>query len=160
MSAKRCGGGLGSVSATKNPARRRKDGSSDSHASLVRACSVESLESRLLLASAAYTWQDISVGAGGFVDGIFYDPHNQNVMYARTDVGGLYKSVNDGSTWTQLLNWIGGNTTNSGNGTQYQEFGVLSFAIDPENSNNLYAMVGMYSGTDGDVLYSNNAGAS
>ena len=59
-----------------------------------------------------------------------------------------------------MLNWVGNNTSGSGNGTQFQEFGVLSFAIDPENSNNLYAMVGEYSGTNGDVLYSTNAGAT
>ena len=121
---------------------------------------IESLENRLYLTTAAYTWQNVNIPAGGFVDGIFYDPHNQNVMYARTDVGGLYKTINDGTNWSQLLNWVGNNTAGSGNGTQYQEFGVLSFAIDPENSNNLYAMVGEYSGTNGDVLYSTNAGAT
>ena len=31
-------------------------------------------------------------------------------------------------------------------------------AIDPNNPNNLYALVGQYTGTDGDVLYSTNAG--
>jgi hypothetical protein len=129
-------------------------------ARLQRACCLESLEARLYLSTAAYTFQNVNIPAGGFVTGIFYDPHNQNVMYARTDVGGLYKSVNDGGYWSQLLNWVGGNTSGSGNGTQFQEFGVLSFAIDPENSNNLYAMVGEYAGTNGDVLYSNNAGAT
>ncbi len=119
---------------------------------------IESLENRLYLTTAAYTWQNVNIGAGGFVDGIFYDPKNQNTIYARTDIGGLYKSVNDGTTWTQLLDFVGNNTTGSGNNTQYQELGVLSFAIDPENSNNLYADVGEYSGTNGDVLYSTNAG--
>jgi hypothetical protein len=120
-------------------------------ARLQRACCLESLESRLYLA-ASYTWQNINIGAGGFVDGIFYDPHNQNVIYARSDVGGLYKTVNDGTTWTQLLNWIGNGSGGSN--------GVLSFAIDPENSNNLYADTGLYQGTNGYVLYSTNAGAT
>ncbi len=129
-------------------------------ARLRRACCLESLEGRLYLTTAAYTWQNVNIAGGGFVDGIFYDAHNQNVMYARTDVGGLYKTVNDGGNWTQLLNWVGSNTSGSTNGTQFQEFGVLGFAIDPQNSNNLYAMVGEYSGTNGDVLYSTNAGAT
>jgi hypothetical protein len=142
------------------PVRKSRSKFIGNAAALARACRVELLENRLYLTSAAYTWQNVNIPAGGFVDGIFYDPHNQNVMYARTDVGGLYKSTNDAATWTQLLNWVGGNTSGSGNGTQYQEFGVLSFAIDPQNSNNLYAMVGEYSGTNGDVLYSTNAGAT
>jgi hypothetical protein len=120
-------------------------------ARLRRAWRVESLENRLYL-SAAYTWQNINIGAGGFVTGIFYDPHNANVIYARTDVGGLYKTVNDGTNWTQLLNWVGNGSGGSN--------GVLSFAIDPENSNNIYADTGLYSGSDGYVLYSTNAGAT
>jgi xyloglucan-specific exo-beta-1,4-glucanase len=119
---------------------------------------MERLEPRLLLSASTYTWQNVAIGAGGFVDGIFYDPNNANVMYARTDIGGLYKSTNDGSTWAQLLDFVGNNTSTSGNGTQQQEIGVLSFAIDPENSNNIYADVGEYSGTDGAVFYSTDGG--
>jgi len=126
-----------------------------------RASLVESLETRLYLTAAAYTWQNVNIGAGGFVDGIFYDPNNANVIYARTDIGGLYKSVNDGTNWTQLLDFVSnGSSANNYNGfsTVYQDIGVLSFAIDPENSNYLYADVGMYSGTNGMILYSRNGG--
>lgn len=106
----------------------------------------------------AYAWQNVALGAGGFLDGIFYDPHNQNVIYARTDIGGLYKTVDDGATWNQLLDFVGNATGTSGNGTQFQELGVLSFAIDPQNSNNIYADCGEYSGTNGAVFYSTNGG--
>ncbi len=112
---------------------------------------IEQLERRLFLTTANYAWSDVAIGCGGFVDGIFYDPHNANVMYARTDVSGLYKSVNDGQSWTELLHWTGGN----GNGGSA---GVLSFAIDPENSNNIYADTGF--GNDGYVIYSTDAGAT
>ncbi len=122
---------------------------------------IEVLEDRLLLTTVPYTFQNVNIGAGGFVDGIFYDPKNANTIYARTDIGGLYKSTNDGTSWSQLLDFVGNNTTGSQNGTQSQEIGVLSFAIDPENSNNLYADVGEYTGSgqpDGAVFYSTNAG--
>ena len=36
-----------------------------------QASFVESLENRLYLTTAAYTWQNANIGAGGFVDGIF-----------------------------------------------------------------------------------------
>ncbi|MGD0463221.1 MAG: hypothetical protein ABSB74_12120 [Tepidisphaeraceae bacterium] len=123
-----------------------------------RLIAIESLEPRLLLAAQAYTWQNAAIGAGGFVDGIFYSPTQQNVIYARADIGGLYKSVNDGQSWQELLDFVGDHTTTSGNGTQSQEIGVLSFAIDPKNPNNLYALVGQYQGTNGDVLYSTDGG--
>jgi hypothetical protein len=121
---------------------------------------IETLEHRLLLTTVPYTFQNVNIGAGGFVDGIYYDPKNQNVLYAHTDIGGLYKSTNDATTWTQLLDFVGNNTSGSQNGTQAQEMGVLSFAIDPENSNNLYADVGEYSGTNGAVFYSTSSGQS
>lgn len=119
---------------------------------------IEYLEQRLLLST--YVWQNAQIEGGGFVDGIFYSPTQQNVIYARTDIGGLYKSTNDGQSWQELLDFVGNNTATSGNGTQSQELGVLSFAIDPENANNLYALVGQYTGTDGDVLYSTNGGTT
>jgi hypothetical protein len=127
-----------------------------------RASCIESLESRLYLSTAAvaYTWQNAVIGAGGFVDGVFFDPNNNGVMYARTDIGGLYRSTNGGNNWQQLLDFVGDTSTTSGNGTGQGEFEVLSFAIDPENSNNLYALVGGNgaSGNNGNVLYSTNAG--
>jgi hypothetical protein len=152
MSAKPCVGWSRSGSSSFPSSNRKKPPRPFLSRALSRACAVESLESRLLLSSAPYSWQNTNIGAGGFVDGIFYDPHNENVIYARTDVGGLYKTVNDGANWTQLLNWEGNGTGGSN--------GVLSFAIDPENSNNIYADTGLYSGSNGYVLYSTNAGAT
>ena len=111
---------------------------------------VEQLEQRLLL--SADTFQNAVIGAGGFADGVFFDPNNNGVMYARTDIGGLYKSTNDGQNWTQLLDFVGNSTSNSGNGTTSTNLQVLGFALDTENSNNIYALVG------GAVLYSTNAG--
>ena len=52
-----------------------------------RLTTIEILEPRLLLAAQAYTWQNAAIGAGGFVDGVFYSPTQQNVVYARTDAG-------------------------------------------------------------------------
>lgn len=137
-------------------------GSNNSRRRLLRQqrhTSLERLEARCLLTASSYTWQNVAIGAGGFVDGVFYDPNNQNTIYARTDIGGLYKTIDDGQHWTQLLDFVGNNTGTSGNGTQSQLIGVLSFAIDPENSHNIYAAVGEYSGSNGAVFYSTDAGA-
>src|ERR1700749_2134397 len=81
---------------------------------LRRACGIETLESRVYLTASIYNWQNVNIGAGGFVDGIFYDPHNQNTIYARTDIGGLYKTTNDGASWSQLLDFVGQITGTSG----------------------------------------------
>src|SRR5271167_3973888 len=78
---------------------------------------IDALEPRVLLASQAYSWQNAAIGAGGFVDGVFYDPSNANVIYARTDIGGLWKTTNDGQSWNQLISFVGNSTANSANGS-------------------------------------------
>ncbi|HEY2761039.1 MAG TPA: hypothetical protein VGI75_09850, partial [Pirellulales bacterium] len=84
---------------------------------LGRNLSIEQLEPRIVLA-AAYTWQDAAIGAGGFLDGVFFDPNQSGVMYARTDIGGLYKTSDGGNHWKPLLDFVGNSTSSSGNGTQ------------------------------------------
>jgi hypothetical protein len=126
---------------------------------IVAAC--ERLEGRRLLAAVQpYVWQNADIGGGGFVDGIVFSPNQPNVVYARTDIGGLFKSTNDGTTWSELLDFVGNNTGSSGNGTDQQMLGVLALAIDPENTNNLYLETGQYTGQNGWVLKSTNGGAS
>src|SRR5262249_18296188 len=58
----------------------------------------------------------------------------------------------------QLLDFVGNSTGSSGNGTQFQLLGVLAFAIDPQNSNNIYADVGEYNSANGAVFYSTDGG--
>ena len=43
-----------------------------------------------------------SSGAGGRINGIAVDPTNKNVMYAASEYGGLFKSVNGGLNWFAL----------------------------------------------------------
>ena len=90
--------------------------------------------------------------AGGFVDGIVFSPTQPNVIYARTDIGGLFKYNAASNTWSELLDSV--TAANS------QQMGVLSVAIDPQNANNLYLDTGQYTGTDGWVLRSTDGGAT
>src|SRR5205823_13004493 len=55
---------------------------------------------------AQYTWNNVPIVAGRFVPGIVYHPNVQGLVYARTDIGGLYKSTNGGGNWTPLLDWV------------------------------------------------------
>jgi hypothetical protein len=114
----------------------------------------------VLLSSGPYSFQNADIGGGGFVDGVFFSPTQKNVMYARTDIGGLYKTVNGGTSWNQLLDFVGPAASPFGFSDNNQYIGVLSFAIDPENANHLYADVGEYSGTNGAVFYSTDGGVT
>src|SRR3982750_4576126 len=103
-------------------------------------CSMlENLESRLLLASQAYNWQNAPIGGGGFVTGIVFSPTVPNLVYARTDVGGAYRWDQNIGRWTALNDNVT-DTDPVGGG------GIESMAIDPNDSNRVYAAIGMYTG--------------
>jgi len=84
--------------------------------------------------SQTYSWGHVSIGGGGFVDGIIISKTNPKVMYARTDVGGAYRWDSVNTKWVQMLDWV------SNNQTGY--LGVESIALDPQNNNNVYMLVG------------------
>jgi photosystem II stability/assembly factor-like uncharacterized protein len=75
---------------------------------LLAACAAVVLWSAKAAGQSNYTWHNVRIVAGGFVPGIVYHPNVQNLVYARTDIGGLYKSTDGGSNWAPLLdsvNW-------------------------------------------------------
>lgn len=57
--------------------------------------------------SAAFSsWANVNInGGGGFVDGIVFHPKTKGLVYARTDVGGLYRG-NSADTWTPITDGI------------------------------------------------------
>ena len=42
-------------------------------------------------ASEPYTWKNVRIDGGGFVPGIIFNQTEQNLIYARTDIGGAYR---------------------------------------------------------------------
>jgi xyloglucan-specific exo-beta-1,4-glucanase len=87
-----------------------------------------------LLKAQTYKWDNVAMGGGGFVTGLILSKTQQNLMYARTDVGGAYRWDAANNKWLPLLDW------NSESETTYQ--GVESFAIDPQDNNKLYILAG------------------
>lgn len=109
-----------------------------------------------VFAQSSYTWHNVRIVAGGFITGIVYSPTVQNLVYARTDIGGLYRSTDGGSNWTPLLDWV--------NWSNWGYSGVLSLALDPNNSNVIFAAVGGYTNSfdpnNGAILKSTDQGNS
>lgn len=79
-------------------------------------------------------WRNVRIGGGGYVTGVVYHPTKPGVLYARTDMGGLYRYDAERSEWIQLLDWIGR--------THAHHYGILSVALDPQDANKVYAMAG------------------
>lgn len=98
--------------------------------------------------SANFKWDNMYLGAGGFVTGLAAHPDNADILYARTDVGGMYKYDSGNKSWVQLLDWL--------NKNERGLFQVRSVALDANNPNIIYAACG--NGTLDDILKSEDMG--
>ena len=80
----------------------------------------------------------------------------QNLVYARTDIGGLYRSTDGGNTWVPLLDWVGWDNWGCS--------GVGAVAVDPQNAGTVYAAVGGYTNAwdpnNGAIIKSTDQGAT
>ena len=87
----------------------------------------------------------------GRVNIVHVDPSNPNTIYLGAPAGGIWKSTNNGSTWTPLTD-------------ELPQIGVSGIAVDYSNSNTIYIAtgdkdagdsysVGVYKSTDGGVTW-------
>ena len=102
-----------------------------------------------------YTWRNVVInGGGGFVPGIVFNTAEQNLIYARTDIGGAYRWDQSAGRWIPLLDWVGFDDWNL--------TGVDSLATDPVDPNRLYIAAGTYTNEwtsqNGAILRSTNRG--
>jgi hypothetical protein len=105
------------------------------------------------VATGPYTWKNVAIGGGGFVSGIVFSPAQSGLVYARTDVGGFYRSTDGGAHWVPLTDQFAA--------AQGGTLGGESIAVDPSNANIVYAAAGMYeSSGNGVILSSTNQGTS
>ncbi|GCE13984.1 CBM96 family carbohydrate-binding protein [Tengunoibacter tsumagoiensis] len=107
--------------------------------------------------SNTYNWKQLKIGGGGWITGIVAQPTTPNLLYARADVGGLYKWNESTQAWTQLL--VAGAVPNP-TSSDYQ---VESVATSKSNNQVVYAAVGItYDFTNdtpsGRILKSTNQG--
>jgi xyloglucan-specific exo-beta-1,4-glucanase len=86
------------------------------------------------LSLAGNSFGNLAIGGGGFVTGIIPSTSEKGLMYARTDVGGAYRRDSLSDKWIPLLDWA--STAQTG------YMGVESIALDPNNSDNVYLLVG------------------
>lgn len=106
-------------------------------------------------AAVPYTWRNVNITAGGFVDGLVFSPAQPGLAYARTDIGGAYRWDAAARRWIPLLDFTGFNDWN--------ELGVESIAADPVNPAKVWAATGEYtypwaSPPNGEVLRSDDQG--
>lgn len=102
--------------------------------------------------TSGYTWKNVAIGGGGFVSAIIPSKTEQNLVYARTDVGGAYRWNASTSSWVPLIDWVSDDEVGF--------LGVESIAIDPQLPNRVYMLVGISYFNNGKtaILRSNDYG--
>ena len=104
--------------------------------------------------AAGYTWNNVPMGGGGFVTGVYPAKSQQGVVYARTDVGGVYRWDNAGSKWVPLMDWMSQDDMGL--------MGIDAMAVDPKNGANVVMLAGTsyYSNGKTVIMRSTNYGGS
>ncbi|HEX7026467.1 MAG TPA: hypothetical protein VF268_04450, partial [Gammaproteobacteria bacterium] len=101
-----------------------------------------------------YSWNNVRIDGGGFVPAIVFNESEPNLIYARTDIGGLYRWNQSTQSWIPLLDWVGWD--------KWGWNGVISVATDPVDPDRVYAAVGMYTNdwdpNNGAILRSSDRG--
>ena len=101
--------------------------------------------------SIPYQYKNVVMLGGGFVTGIIFSKAANGLVYSRTDVGGAYRWDHSAERWIPITDEFNRDSAT------YQ--GIESIAADPNDSNVVYAAVGMYeSAGNGLILRSVNKG--
>lgn len=96
------------------------------------------------LYSQFYEWGTLAAGGGGYVTGIVAHPKEENLIYIRTDVGGVYRyeapneEHPDRPYWVQLMEWI-----------PVEDKSLWStdgIALNPQNPDEIYVALGSGAG--------------
>ncbi len=81
-----------------------------------------------------YNWGNVRFDGGGFVSAVIFHPKQENLLYARTDVGGIYRYDFKNETWAPLMDWISENDKGL--------YGTEAFALDPTDPKRIYVLAG------------------
>ncbi len=95
-----------------------------------------------------YQYKNMSVPGGGFVTGFLFHPQKKDVLYLRTDIGGIYRYDFENKTWIALVDQV--------KNTEKWKTYPLSIALDPAFPERVYMSVGEHENSA--IGYSNNYG--
>lgn len=81
-----------------------------------------------------YNWGNVRFDGGGFVSAVMPSEQVEGLIYARTDVGGIYRWDATTSRWIPLMDWISQNDVGL--------YGTEAFALDPNDPAKIYVLGG------------------
>jgi xyloglucan-specific exo-beta-1,4-glucanase len=81
-------------------------------------------------------WQQVPIGGGGYVTGIYAHPQAENLVYMQTDNGGAYRWNAEQEKWQNIIDDFPR--------LRWNYYGVEALALDPHNPDLVYIGLGKY----------------
>ena len=82
-------------------------------------------------------FKSLNFQCAGFVTAVYPAQNSgsleNQILYAKTDIGGVYKSSNNGSTWTSISSYFEGESEPYMH-LYYSEYIIAGLAVNPKDS--------------------------
>jgi len=101
------------------------------------------------ISAEQWNWKDVELNGMGWMTGVVVCPSPPYQIYARSDVGGVYRYNRETERWTQTLDSFGLDDRNV--------YSVEALAVDPSDGNILY-FAGNATDAAGEIWTSADAG--
>ena len=103
--------------------------------------------------SIPYRYRHLPIGGGGYVTGFLFHPSAPDVMYCRTDIGGVYRFDAAAQRWISLIDHV--------SHEDLRETCPISFALDAQRPERLYIASGLWDpDSHGKLTVSDDCGAT
>ena len=100
-----------------------------------------------------YRYRHLPIGGGGYVTGFFFHPTDPQVMYCRTDIGGMYRFDHAAQEWRSLIDHV--------SPVDGRACCPISAALDAREPGRLYVVSGLRApGSNGQLTVSEDYGAT
>lgn len=100
--------------------------------------------------SIPYVYKNAPIPGGGYVTGLLYHPAKKDILYARTDIGGVYRFDYGTKRWKSLIDHV--------TGEDLEETYPIACALDPAHPERLYIASGIYGRETGRLSISEDFG--
>ncbi len=90
----------------------------------------------IFIRTLPYVYRHLPIGGGGYVTGFIFHPADPEVMYCRTDIGGVYRFDGAKQQWISLIDHVGWPDT--------RETSPISVALDENRPGRLYIASGSW----------------
>ncbi|MEM9507396.1 MAG: hypothetical protein AAGA16_06865, partial [Cyanobacteria bacterium P01_E01_bin.35] len=105
--------------------------------------------------SSSPGWHSVTLGAGGYVTGIYLHPTAKDLAYIRTDNGGFYRWQANQQHWQPIANSLP-----RGFWDYDHNSGGEALGLDPQNPDLVYIAVGKYTAQPGTIYKSLDRGST